>query len=121
MNQHFFKAVLLSLTLVFATVGHVDAARLGGGKSIGRAPSAPMQKQAAPVQKPAQQAQPAAPAPAPRRALQLLRHAHFGRHCRLQAGHFHPGRLGPRHQAGLFHAKNAENSPSSARVQELLR
>ena len=65
MNQHFFKAVLLSLTLVFATVGHVDAARLGGGKSIGRAPSAPMQKQAAPVQKPAQQAQPAAPAPAP--------------------------------------------------------
>jgi len=65
MNQHFFKAVLLSLTLVFATVGHVDAARLGGGKSIGRAPSAPMQKQAAPLQKPAQQAQPAAPAPAP--------------------------------------------------------
>jgi len=65
MNQHFFKAVLLSLTLMFASVAHVDAARLGGGKSIGRAPSAPMQKQAAPVQKPAQQAQPAAPAPAP--------------------------------------------------------
>jgi predicted lipid-binding transport protein (Tim44 family) len=65
MNKHFFKAVLLSLTLVFASVGHVDAARLGGGKSVGKAPSAPMQKQAAPVQKPAQQAQPAAPAPAP--------------------------------------------------------
>ena len=46
-------------------MGHVDAARLGGGKSVGRAPSAPIQKQAAPVQKPAQQAQPAAPAPAP--------------------------------------------------------
>ena len=65
MNKHFFKAILLSLTLIFATVGHADAARLGGGKSLGRAPSAPMQKQAAPVQKPAQQAQPAAPAPAP--------------------------------------------------------
>ncbi|MBU3551115.1 Tim44 domain-containing protein [Polynucleobacter sp. MWH-Berg-3C6] len=65
MNKHFFKATLLSLTLVFASVGHVDAARLGGGKSVGKAPSAPMQKQAAPVQKPAQQAQPAAPAPAP--------------------------------------------------------
>jgi hypothetical protein len=65
MNKHFFKATLLSLTLVFASVGHVDAARLGGGKSLGKAPSAPMQKQAAPVQKPAQQAQPAAPAPAP--------------------------------------------------------
>jgi len=65
MNKHFFKAVLLSLTLVFASVGHVDAARLGGGKSVGKAPSAPMQKQAAPAQKPAQQAQPAAAAPAP--------------------------------------------------------
>ncbi|BDT76031.1 Tim44-like domain-containing protein [Polynucleobacter sp. KF022] len=65
MNKHFFKATLLSLTLIFATVGHVDAARLGGGKSVGRAPSAPIQKQAAPVQKPAQQAQPPAPAPAP--------------------------------------------------------
>jgi predicted lipid-binding transport protein (Tim44 family) len=65
MNQRFFKAVLLSLTLMFASVAHVDAARLGGGKSMGRAPSAPMQKQAAPVQKPVQQAQPAAPAPAP--------------------------------------------------------
>ena len=68
MNKHFFKSVLLSLTLVFATVGHVDAARLGNGKSIGKAPSAPMQKQAAPAQKPAQQAQPAAPAPAPQAA-----------------------------------------------------
>ena len=65
MNKHFFKAVLLSLTLVFASVGHVDAARLGNGKSVGKAPSAPMQKQAAPAQKPAQQAQPAAPAPTP--------------------------------------------------------
>ncbi|QWD68169.1 Tim44 domain-containing protein [Polynucleobacter sp. VK25] len=65
MNKHFFKATLLSLTLIFATVGHGEAARLGGGKSLGRAPSAPMQKQAAPVQKPAQQAQPAAPAPTP--------------------------------------------------------
>ena len=65
MNKHFFKAVLVSLTLVFASVGHVDAARLGNGKSVGKAPSAPMQKQAAPAQKPAQQAQPAAPAPAP--------------------------------------------------------
>ena len=68
MNKHFFKAVLLSLTLVFATIGHVDAARLGNGKSVGKAPSAPMQKQAAPAQKPAQQAQPAAPAPAPQAA-----------------------------------------------------
>ena len=65
MNKHFFKAVLLSFALIFASVAQVEAARLGGGKSIGRAPSAPMQKQAAPVQKPAQQAQPAAPAPAP--------------------------------------------------------
>jgi predicted lipid-binding transport protein (Tim44 family) len=65
MNKHFFRAILLSFTLIFATVGHVDAARLGGGKSIGRAPSAPMQKQAAPVQKSAQQAQPAAAAPTP--------------------------------------------------------
>ncbi|OWF66577.1 transporter [Polynucleobacter hirudinilacicola] len=65
MNKHFFKAVLVSLTLVFASVGHVDAARLGNGKSVGKAPSAPMQKQASPAQKPAQQAQPAAPAPAP--------------------------------------------------------
>jgi hypothetical protein len=55
MNKHFFRAILLSFALIFATVGHVDAARLGGGKSIGRAPSAPMQKQAAPVQKPVQQ------------------------------------------------------------------
>ena len=65
MSKHFFKATLLSLALIFASVGHADAARLGGGKSIGRAPSAPIQKQAAPVQKPAQQAQPAAPAPTP--------------------------------------------------------
>ncbi|QWE16493.1 Tim44 domain-containing protein [Polynucleobacter sp. AP-Nino-20-G2] len=63
MNKHFFKAVFLSLSLLLASVGHVDAARLGGGRSIGRAPSAPIQKQAAPVQKPVQQAQPAAPAP----------------------------------------------------------
>lgn len=65
MNKQFFKAMLLSLALIFATVGHVDAARLGGGKSIGRAPSAPVQRQATPVQKPVQQAQPTTPAPAP--------------------------------------------------------
>lgn len=65
MKKHFFKAVLLSFTLIFATVGYVDAARLGGGRSIGRAPSAPIQKQATPVQKPVQQAQPTAPAAAP--------------------------------------------------------
>ena len=65
MNKHFFKAVLLSISLVFASVGHVEAARLGGGKSIGKAPSAPIQKQATPAQKPVQQAQPAAPAAAP--------------------------------------------------------
>ena len=65
MNKNFLKAVLLSLALIFATVGHVDAARLGGGKSLGRMPSAPMQRQAAPVQKPVQQAQPTAPAPTP--------------------------------------------------------
>jgi len=65
MNKNFLKAMLLSLALIFATVGHVEAARLGGGKSIGRAPSAPIQRQAAPVQKPVQQTQPATPAPAP--------------------------------------------------------
>ena len=65
MNKHFVKAAILSLSLIFATVGPANAARLGGGKSIGKAPSAPIQKQAAPVQKPAQQAQPAAPAPTP--------------------------------------------------------
>jgi predicted lipid-binding transport protein (Tim44 family) len=65
MSKHFFKAVLLSCTLVFATINPVDAARLGGGKSLGRAPSAPIQRQAAPIQKPAQQVQPAAPAPTP--------------------------------------------------------
>jgi hypothetical protein len=63
MNKHFFKAVFLSMVLVFSSIGYVEAARLGGGKSIGRAPSAPIQRQATPVQKPAQQAQPAAPAP----------------------------------------------------------
>ena len=68
MNKHFFKAAILSLSLIFASVGHADAARLGGGRSIGKAPSAPIQKQAAPVQKPAQQAQPAAPTPAPQAA-----------------------------------------------------
>ena len=65
MNKHFFKAVLLSLSLVFALVGEVDAGRLGGGRSFGRMPSAPIQRQAAPMQKPVQQAQPTAPAPAP--------------------------------------------------------
>ncbi len=65
MNKHFFKAVLVSASLIFASIGHVDAKRLGGARSIGKAPSAPMQKQAAPVQKPAQQAAPAQAAPAP--------------------------------------------------------
>ena len=63
MNKHFFKAILLSMGLIFVLVGQVDAARLGGGRSIGRAPSAPIQKQATPIQKPTQQVQPAAPAP----------------------------------------------------------
>jgi predicted lipid-binding transport protein (Tim44 family) len=65
MNKHFFKAVLLSISLIFVTVGHANAARLGSGKSVGKAPSAPIQKQATPAQKPAQQAAPAAPAAAP--------------------------------------------------------
>ena len=65
MNKRFYRTILLSVALIFATVGHVDAARLGGGKSFGRAPSAPIQKQATPAQKPVQQAQPAAPAAAP--------------------------------------------------------
>ena len=65
MKKHFFKAIVLSMILVFASIAPADAARLGGGKSLGRAPSAPIQKQAAPVQKPAQQAQPTAPAAAP--------------------------------------------------------
>ncbi|QWD96455.1 Tim44 domain-containing protein [Polynucleobacter sp. MG-6-Vaara-E2] len=65
MNKHFFKTVFLSMTLVFASMGSVDAARLGGGKSFGRAPSAPIQRQATPAQKPAQQAQPNTPAAAP--------------------------------------------------------
>jgi predicted lipid-binding transport protein (Tim44 family) len=64
MNKHFFKAVLVSASLIFASIGHADAKRLGGARSIGKAPSAPMQKQAAPVQKPAQQATPAQAAPA---------------------------------------------------------
>ncbi|MBT8571126.1 Tim44 domain-containing protein [Polynucleobacter paneuropaeus] len=65
MNKHFFKAALLSCTLLFAAVADADAARLGGGRSIGRAPSAPIQRQAIPPQRPVQQAQPAAPAAAP--------------------------------------------------------
>jgi predicted lipid-binding transport protein (Tim44 family) len=65
MNQHFFKAVFISLSLLFAVVGPADAARLGGGKSFGRAPSAPIQRQATPIQKPAQQTQAAPTAPTP--------------------------------------------------------
>lgn len=65
MNKHFFKVVLVSASLIFASIGHADAKRLGGARSIGKAPSAPMQKQAAPVQKPAQQAAPAQAAPTP--------------------------------------------------------
>ena len=69
MNKHFFKAVVLSASLIFSSLGTVEAARLGGGKSIGRMPSTPIQKQAAPVQKPTQQAAPAAaPAAAPQAA-----------------------------------------------------
>ena len=65
MNKHFFKAVFLSIILVLASIGPVEAGRLGGGRSFGRAPSAPIQRQAAPIQKPAQpaQAQPSTPAP----------------------------------------------------------
>jgi len=65
MNKHFFKAILLSCTLVFAAMGDADAGRLGGGRSFGRAPSAPIQRQATPPQRPVQQAQPATPAAAP--------------------------------------------------------
>jgi len=65
MNKHFYKAVFLSLCLLFALVGQVDAARLGGGRSFGQAPSAPMQRQAVPAQRPVQQAQPSAPAQSP--------------------------------------------------------
>jgi len=67
MNQHFFKAVFLSMILVFASISSAEAGRLGGGRSFGRAPSAPIQRQATPIQKPAQpaQAQPAAPSAAP--------------------------------------------------------
>ena len=64
MNQHFFRVALVSIALIITSIGHVEAARLGGGKSFGRAPSAPIQKQATPAQKPAQQAQPTTPAPA---------------------------------------------------------
>jgi predicted lipid-binding transport protein (Tim44 family) len=65
MNKHFFKAALLSCTLLFAVMGDADAGRLGGGRSFGRAPSAPIQRQATPPQRPVQQAQPAAPTTAP--------------------------------------------------------
>jgi predicted lipid-binding transport protein (Tim44 family) len=65
MNKHFFKVAFLSATLLFASIGPVDAARLGGGRSFGRAPSMPIQKQATPAPKPAQQAQPSTPAPMP--------------------------------------------------------
>ena len=61
MNKHFFKALLLSLSLIFALMGQVEAARLGGGRTLGRTPSAPVQRQAAPVQ----QTQSTAPASAP--------------------------------------------------------
>jgi len=62
MNKHFFKAALLSCTLLFAAIGDADAGRLGGGRSFGRAPSAPIQRQATSPQRPVQQAQPTAPA-----------------------------------------------------------
>ena len=57
------KLIFGSLVLLFAFIGQVDAARLGGGKSIGRTPSAPMQRQATPA--PAAKPPQAAPAPTP--------------------------------------------------------
>ena len=76
MNKQFFKAVALSVALLLAPMSHVDAKRLGGAKSFGKAPSAPMQKQAAPVQKPAQPAQ-AAPAGTPA-SPQVAKPSRFG-------------------------------------------
>lgn len=64
MNKQFFKAVVLSVTLLLAPIGHADAKRFGGGKSFGKMPSSPMQQKAAPVQKPAQPTQ-ATPAGTP--------------------------------------------------------
>lgn len=63
MKMQNLKLIFGSLVLLFAFIGQVDAARLGGGKSMGRTPTAPMQRQAtpAPVAKPPQ----AAPAPTP--------------------------------------------------------
>ena len=63
MKMRNLKLIFGGLVLLFAFMGQVDAARLGGGRSMGRTPSAPMQRQAtpAPAAKPSQ----AAPAPTP--------------------------------------------------------
>ena len=63
MKMRNLKLIFGSLVLLFAFIGQVDAARLGGGKSIGRTPSAPMQRQATPA--PAAKPPQAAPAPTP--------------------------------------------------------
>ena len=74
MKKHFFNSVFLCMILVLTSISHVEAARLGGGRSFGRAPSAPIQRQATPIQKPVQNNQvqsaptpPAPQAPAPSR------------------------------------------------------
>ena len=59
-----------SIFLLASSIASVEAARLGGGKTMGRTPSAPIQKQAqpAPAQNTAPQTKPATPAtqaPAP--------------------------------------------------------
>ena len=63
MKMRNLKLIFGGLVLLFAFMGQVDAARLGGGKSIGRTPSAPMQRQATPA--PAAKPPQAAPAPTP--------------------------------------------------------
>lgn len=62
MKKDFFKAVLLGLSVMLVLMGSADAARLGGGRSFGRAPSAPLQRQATPIQRPAQSPAPSVPA-----------------------------------------------------------
>jgi len=64
MKQFFAAACVLALSMAF-TMENADAARLGGGRSVGAQRAAPMQRQAqpaAPAQQPA--ATPAKPAPA---------------------------------------------------------
>jgi len=57
------KLALGCLVLMFTLTGQVNAERLGSGKSMGRTPSTPMQRQVTPA--PAVKPQQAAPAPAP--------------------------------------------------------